>query len=149
MGSFCAAWSLPISRLIPPAVGGPRNEVAATPCGLSASLLTLPVPPPASSDDGSGSALGRQVKEGRKEEEMHRISHWVNGSVVPGSSGRSGVVWNPAPGEQAGSVDLCSAAKVASAVAVAKAAFPSWRATNLSRRAEVMFHMRELVDANR
>ena len=34
-------------------------------------------------------------------------------------------------------------------MAVAKAAFPAWRATNLSRRAEVMFHMRELVDANR
>ncbi len=80
---------------------------------------------------------------------MHRISHWVNGSVVPGSSGRSGVVWNPATGEQAASVDLASAAEVAAAVAVAKAAFPSWRATNLSRRAEVMFHMRELVDANR
>jgi malonate-semialdehyde dehydrogenase (acetylating)/methylmalonate-semialdehyde dehydrogenase len=38
---------------------------------------------------------------------------------------------------------------VDAAVAVAKAAFPAWRATNLSRRAEVMFHMRELVDANR
>ncbi len=35
------------------------------------------------------------------------------------------------------------------AVRVAKAAFPGWRATNLSRRAEVMFRMRELVDANR
>jgi len=80
---------------------------------------------------------------------MHRISHWVNGAVVPGSSGRSGVVWNPATGEQAGSVDLASAAEVSAAVAVAKAAFPSWRSTNLSRRAEVMFHMRELVDANR
>ena len=31
----------------------------------------------------------------------------------------------------------------------AKAAFPEWRATSLSRRAEVMFQMRELVDANR
>ena len=44
---------------------------------------------------------------------------------------------------------FASAAEVAAAVAVAKAAFPAWRATNLSRRAEVMFHLRELVDANR
>ena len=29
------------------------------------------------------------------------------------------------------------------------AAFPAWRATSLSRRSEVMFHLRELVDANR
>ena len=80
---------------------------------------------------------------------MNRISHWVDGKVVAGTSGRSGVVWNPATGEHAASVDLASAAEVASAVAVAKAAFPSWRSTNLSRRAEVMFRMRELVDANR
>jgi malonate-semialdehyde dehydrogenase (acetylating)/methylmalonate-semialdehyde dehydrogenase len=80
---------------------------------------------------------------------MNRISHWIDGKVVEGTSGRSGVVWNPATGEQASSVDLASAAELDAAVAVAKAAFPAWRATNLSRRAEVMFHMRELVDANR
>ncbi len=80
---------------------------------------------------------------------MNRISHWVDGQVVASTSGRSGVVWNPATGEQASSVDFASAEEVDHAVAVAKAAFPAWRATNLSRRAEVMFHMRELVDANR
>jgi malonate-semialdehyde dehydrogenase (acetylating)/methylmalonate-semialdehyde dehydrogenase len=80
---------------------------------------------------------------------MHRISHWIDGQVVAGTSGRQGPVWNPATGEQQAAVDLASAAEVDAAVAVAKAAFPAWRATNLSRRAEVMFHMRELVDANR
>jgi malonate-semialdehyde dehydrogenase (acetylating)/methylmalonate-semialdehyde dehydrogenase len=40
-------------------------------------------------------------------------------------------------------------AEVDHVVAVAKAAFPAWRATNLSRRAEVMFNMRELISANR
>ncbi|MGB1609522.1 MAG: CoA-acylating methylmalonate-semialdehyde dehydrogenase, partial [Ilumatobacteraceae bacterium] len=35
------------------------------------------------------------------------------------------------------------------AVAVAEAAAPEWRATSLSRRAEILFRMRELVDANR
>ena len=59
------------------------------------------------------------------------------------------MVWDPATGQQQAAVDFASAAEVDHAVAVAKAAFPAWRATNLSRRAEVMFHMRELVDANR
>jgi len=58
-------------------------------------------------------------------------------------------VYNPATGEQAASVDLASVGDVDAAVAAAKAAFPAWRATGLGRRAEVMFHMRELVDANR
>ncbi|MEI7546531.1 MAG: CoA-acylating methylmalonate-semialdehyde dehydrogenase [Actinomycetota bacterium] len=80
---------------------------------------------------------------------MNRISHWIDGRVVDGTSGRSGVVFDPATGQQQASVDFASAAEVDRAVAVAKAAFPAWRATNLSRRAEVMFHLRELVDANR
>ena len=80
---------------------------------------------------------------------MKRISHWIDGKVVEGTSGRSGVVWQPATGEQQAAVDFASVEEMNSAIAVAKAAFPAWRATNLSRRAEVMFHMRELVDANR
>jgi malonate-semialdehyde dehydrogenase (acetylating)/methylmalonate-semialdehyde dehydrogenase len=59
------------------------------------------------------------------------------------------VVWQPATGEQQAAVDLASADEVAAAVAVAKQAFASWRTVSLSRRAEVMFRLRELVDANR
>jgi malonate-semialdehyde dehydrogenase (acetylating)/methylmalonate-semialdehyde dehydrogenase len=46
-------------------------------------------------------------------------------------------------------VDFADASEVDAAVDAAKAAFPAWRTTNLSRRAEIMFNMRELVDANR
>jgi malonate-semialdehyde dehydrogenase (acetylating)/methylmalonate-semialdehyde dehydrogenase len=80
---------------------------------------------------------------------MNRISHWIDGKVVPGTSGRSGAVWNPATGEQQATVDFASVDEVDAVVATAKAAFPAWRATNLSRRAEVMFNMRELISANR
>ncbi len=80
---------------------------------------------------------------------MNRISHWIDGQVAAGTSGRSGPVYNPATGEQVSAVDLASVDEVDRAVAVAKAAFPAWRATNLSRRAEVMFHLRELISANR
>jgi malonate-semialdehyde dehydrogenase (acetylating)/methylmalonate-semialdehyde dehydrogenase len=80
---------------------------------------------------------------------MKRISHWIDGKVAEGTSGRSGIIWQPATGQQQAAVDFASVEEVEAAVTVAKAAFPAWRATNLSRRAEVMFHMRELVDANR
>src|SRR5262245_29917554 len=80
---------------------------------------------------------------------MKTINHWIDGKVHPGSSGRSGIVWNPATGEQAATVDFASVDEVDHAVAVARQAFEPWRATNLSRRAEVMFHLRELIDANR
>jgi malonate-semialdehyde dehydrogenase (acetylating)/methylmalonate-semialdehyde dehydrogenase len=80
---------------------------------------------------------------------MNHIHHWIDGAVVEGTSGRTGTVFNPAKGEQSGVVDLASVDEVDAAVAAARAAFPAWRATSLSRRAEVMFHLRELVDANR
>jgi malonate-semialdehyde dehydrogenase (acetylating)/methylmalonate-semialdehyde dehydrogenase len=80
---------------------------------------------------------------------VNRIGHWVNNKVVLGTSGRSGVVFNPATGEQQAVVDLASVAELDAVVAASKAALPAWRSTSLSRRAEVMFRMRELVDANR
>ncbi|MDQ1391375.1 MAG: malonate-semialdehyde dehydrogenase (acetylating) / methylmalonate-semialdehyde dehydrogenase [Acidimicrobiaceae bacterium] len=58
-------------------------------------------------------------------------------------------MWNPATGEQQSEVELATIEEVDAAVQAARAAFPAWRATSLSRRSEVLFHFRELVDANR
>ncbi|MDQ1357804.1 MAG: malonate-semialdehyde dehydrogenase (acetylating) / methylmalonate-semialdehyde dehydrogenase, partial [Acidimicrobiaceae bacterium] len=81
-----------------------------------------------------------------------RISHWIGGRTAPrppGGEGRVGPVWNPATGEQQSEVELATAVEVDAAVHAAREAFPAWRATSLSRRSEVLFHFRELVDANR
>jgi malonate-semialdehyde dehydrogenase (acetylating)/methylmalonate-semialdehyde dehydrogenase len=80
---------------------------------------------------------------------MNHIQHWIDGKVAASTSGRTGPVFDPATGEQTGEVALASVEEVDAAVAAASAALPAWRATSLSRRAEVMFRMRELVDANR
>src|ERR1700730_16824186 len=77
------------------------------------------------------------------------VNHWIGGNVVASSSGRSGTVWNPATGEVKAKVDFASVAEVDQAVNAAKRAFAEWRATALSRRVEVMFMLRELVDATR
>lgn len=80
---------------------------------------------------------------------MNRISHWIDGKVVESTSGNSSPVYDPATGIQTSSVDLASVEDVDAAVAVAKNMAPEWRATSLSQRAEIMFRIRELVDANR
>ncbi len=77
------------------------------------------------------------------------VDHWIDGGLVASSSGRSLPVWNPATGEQQASVSVASAAEVDGAVAAAKQAFPEWRATPLSKRAETMFRLRELIDRSR
>src|SRR5665647_2355537 len=48
-----------------------------------------------------------------------RISHWIDGRKTPGTSGRTSPAYNPAIGEQTGTVDLASAAEVNTAVATA------------------------------
>ena len=68
---------------------------------------------------------------------------------MPGESGRSGPVYNPATGEQTAAVDFASVEEVDRAVAAAKEAFASWRAVSLSRRAELFFRIRQLFDAHR
>jgi malonate-semialdehyde dehydrogenase (acetylating)/methylmalonate-semialdehyde dehydrogenase len=80
---------------------------------------------------------------------MKHISHWIGGRVVPGTSGRTGPIFNPALGEQAAVVDLASRDEVAHAVAVATEAAGDWRAAPLARRAEVLFRTRELLDGHR
>ena len=77
------------------------------------------------------------------------INHWIGGQSVPGTSGRTGPVWNPATGEQSGTVDLASVEEVDAAVQVAKEAFTSWRQVSIAKRAELFFKIRQLFDEHR
>src|SRR5689334_24805691 len=83
------------------------------------------------------------------EQDVKRISHWMGGRVVEGSSGRSGPVYNPAKGIQTGAVDFATVDEVDRAVQTAKDAFPAWRAMSLSKRTAILFNIRELVDQRR
>ncbi len=80
---------------------------------------------------------------------MKNIEHWIGGKRVPSTSGRSGPVYDPATGEQQAEVGFASAAEVDDGVASAAAAFPAWRRASLSRRTEVLFRFRHLLDAHR
>jgi malonate-semialdehyde dehydrogenase (acetylating) / methylmalonate-semialdehyde dehydrogenase len=78
-----------------------------------------------------------------------RVGHWIGGRAIAGTSGREGLVYNPATGQVTKYVDFASEHEVAAAVAEAKAAFPAWRATSLSKRTEIMFRIRNLVEQHR
>ena len=77
------------------------------------------------------------------------VPHWIGGRRVAGTSGRRGPVFDPATGSVAREVDFASAEEVDGAVAAAHAAFPAWRATSLSKRTEIMFRIRNLVETHR
>ena len=80
---------------------------------------------------------------------MRTIDHWISGSTVASTSGRTSPVFNPATGQEQAVVGLASIEEVDAAVASAKAAFASWRGASLSKRAEVMFRFRDLVVTHR
>ncbi len=77
------------------------------------------------------------------------VSHWIDGARRSGSSGVRGPIFEPASGRQTGEVDFANAADVDDAVSAARAAFPTWRALPLARRAELYFRIRQLVDEHR
>jgi malonate-semialdehyde dehydrogenase (acetylating)/methylmalonate-semialdehyde dehydrogenase len=81
--------------------------------------------------------------------ETARIHHWIGGRSVEGTSGRSGPVYNPATGALTKQVDFASVEDVDAAVRAAADAFPAWRATSLSKRTEILFKIRNLVDQHR
>ena len=87
--------------------------------------------------------------EAGKQPTTERVNHWINGRRVAGTSGRTGPIYNPATGETARQVDFASVEEVDAAVAAAKAAFPIWRATSLSRRTEILFRIRNLVETHK
>jgi malonate-semialdehyde dehydrogenase (acetylating) / methylmalonate-semialdehyde dehydrogenase len=81
--------------------------------------------------------------------EPSRIQHWIGGRLVDGTSGRRGDVYDPALGHVTKHVDFASTGDVDAAVSAARAAFPAWRATSLSKRTDIMFKVRNLVDQRR
>jgi len=90
-----------------------------------------------------------QAPGAERAQELKRITHWIGGDPVAGTSGRSGPVYNPAKGVQTGEVDFASVQEVDRAVEAAREAFAAWRAVSLSRKTEIFFRVRKLVDEHR
>ncbi len=80
---------------------------------------------------------------------MEQLKHWIDGAYVAGTSDRFAPVFNPATGQQWAQVPLATVEEVDRAVANSAQTFSSWRTTSLSRRAEILFKVRELVAARR
>ena len=78
-----------------------------------------------------------------------RVTHWINGQHWSGTAERTGDVYDPATGQVTKKVDFASRAVLDEAVAAAKAAFPAWRDASLTKRTQVLFAFREILNANK
>ncbi|MDQ1596880.1 MAG: malonate-semialdehyde dehydrogenase (acetylating) / methylmalonate-semialdehyde dehydrogenase [Microbacteriaceae bacterium] len=80
---------------------------------------------------------------------MEIVNHWLNGVSFDGESTRTAPVYDPARGVVAREVRLATTSDVDAAVRAARAAFPEWAETSLSKRQSVLFTFRELLNARK
>jgi len=76
----------------------------------------------------------------------NRITHWINGASWSGTAKRKGEVFNPATGLKTGEVDFAELSTIDEAIESAAKAFPMWRDTSLTKRAQIVFKFRELLN---
>ncbi len=77
---------------------------------------------------------------------MQQLTHYINGAMVEGTSGRFADVYNPALGEVQAQVPLASKAELDAAVAAAAVAQPAWAATNPQKRARILMKFVDLLN---
>jgi malonate-semialdehyde dehydrogenase (acetylating)/methylmalonate-semialdehyde dehydrogenase len=77
------------------------------------------------------------------------VSHWIDGKQQDGNSGNTGPIFDPATGRERARVAFASVEEVDSAVSAAKQAFGGWSDTSLTKRAQIMFAFRSLLDTAR
>ena len=80
---------------------------------------------------------------------MKTVSHWINGSLTTDKASQMGEIFNPATGKISGTVNFADIATVNQAVQAASSAFDTWRHSSLTKRTQVLFAFRELVNKNK
>lgn len=82
------------------------------------------------------------------EQRVRELQHFINGTLVSGTSGRFSNVYNPSTGEVIARVPLATKEEVREAIAKANAAFPVWKKFSAGKRAEIVQRFRQLITQN-
>ena len=78
-----------------------------------------------------------------------RITHFIAGELWKAPAERTAPVYDPATGVAEKAVDLASRAVVDHAVGVASEAFKAWRDVSLTKRIQILFSFRELLNSRK
>ncbi len=77
---------------------------------------------------------------------LKRLGYFVNGTLKASQTAKWMDCYDPSTGQVIAQAPQCTVAEVEEAVAVAAAAFPAWADTPPSRRTQVLFRMKALLD---
>ena len=78
---------------------------------------------------------------------MNHIEHFIDGNLVSFEE-ENLKVYNPASGEVKSTVSIASKETVSKAITSSKNAFSTWSTTPISKRTQVLFEFKKLVDVN-
>jgi len=76
------------------------------------------------------------------------LQNWIGGEWTRAASGKTFGVDNPRHGQVIGQAPDSDQQDVDAAVAAAKSAFPMWRATPMKERVQVLYRLKQLMEAN-
>jgi malonate-semialdehyde dehydrogenase (acetylating)/methylmalonate-semialdehyde dehydrogenase len=77
--------------------------------------------------------------------ELKKLKPFINGQFVESSTQKYTDGYNPSTGEVIAKVPCCTKEEVEKAIASAKAAFPSWSATPVLKRVQILYKLRDLL----
>ena len=80
-------------------------------------------------------------------QEVQKLSHFIGGKKVEGTSGRFGEVFNPSTGEVIAGVPLASAEETKQAIELAKKGQKEWQAKSIAKKMEVVLNFRNLLSS--
>jgi malonate-semialdehyde dehydrogenase (acetylating)/methylmalonate-semialdehyde dehydrogenase len=93
--------------------------------------------------------MAESTKQTTGQTTKQTINHWAGGAEFAGTSGRFGDVTDPATGAVTGQVAYASVEDADQVIGTAAKAFPAWRDTSLTKRVQVLFRFRELLNQRR
>lgn len=79
---------------------------------------------------------------------MDILKPFINGKFVESAAKRYMDIYDPSTGEVIAKTPCCTSEEVEAAIQAAKAAFPSWSNTPCSKRVEVLYRFRDLLNAH-
>ncbi|MCL2060201.1 MAG: CoA-acylating methylmalonate-semialdehyde dehydrogenase [Oscillospiraceae bacterium] len=80
--------------------------------------------------------------------DIKELALFINGQSVKSASGVYTDCFDPSTGKVIARAPCCTEGELAGAIAAAAAAFPAWSGTPVLKRVQILYKMRELIEAN-
>lgn len=79
---------------------------------------------------------------------VEKLKYFVNGEYVESKTEKYNELYNPSTGEVTGLAPCCTVDEVEGAIQAAKNAYPGWSSTPVTKRSQILYKVRQLIEEN-